>query len=90
MRQGARFVVSGRVQGVGFRAATARRARALGLDGRAVNLADGRVEVLAAGAAPALDQLHDWLSGGPPLARVERVLREACDPEGIAPGFTTG
>lgn len=90
MRGGARFVVTGRVQGVGFRAATARRAVALALDGRALNRPDGSVEVLAAGAPAALDALHDWLAGGPPLARVEHVRREALDPDGIAPGFATG
>jgi acylphosphatase len=90
VRTGARFVVAGRVQGVGFRAATARRAIALSLDGHALNRSDGSVEVLAAGAPAALDQLHDWLAGGPPLARVEHVRREAIDPAGIGPGFTTG
>ena len=73
----ARFVVSGRVQGVGFRAATRREAQRLGLDGHAVNLPDGRVEVLAQGAARSLEALAEWLQRGPPLARVERVERTA-------------
>lgn len=71
----ARFVVSGRVQGVGFRAATRREAQRLGLDGHAVNLPDGRVEVLAQGTAQSLEALAAWLQRGPPLARVERVER---------------
>ncbi len=83
---GARFLVSGRVQGVFFRASTRRRALELGLRGTVVNLADGRVEVLASGDAQALDALEAWLHEGPPAARVERVLRQGWD--GTAPaGF---
>ena len=76
---GARFFVSGRVQGVFFRASTRERALALKLDGYARNLPDGRVEVLAAGDAAALEALARWLELGPPAARVEAVLREAAD-----------
>ncbi|HEX5421444.1 MAG TPA: acylphosphatase, partial [Gammaproteobacteria bacterium] len=49
-----RFLVSGRVQGVGFRYATAQKARELALAGQARNLDDGRVEVLACGGEAAL------------------------------------
>jgi len=88
-RSGRRFLVSGRVQRVGFRAATRRRARALGLTGRARNLEDGRVEVIAAGSEEALQALREWLDRGPALARVDSVeeLGE-CDACGC--GFTTG
>lgn len=85
----ARFLVSGRVQGVFFRASTRERAQALGLRGHAVNLADGRVEVLAAGDAAALDTLAEWLRHGPPMARVDQVLREPW-PGPVATGFETG
>ncbi len=68
-----RFVVSGKVQRVFFRASTARVAERLGLRGVARNLPDGSVEVLALGAEAALDSLHAWLASGPPLARVEQV-----------------
>ncbi|MBM5811463.1 MAG: acylphosphatase [Gammaproteobacteria bacterium] len=71
-----RIRISGRVQGVFFRASTAERAQALGLTGRARNCPDGSVEVLAAGAPAALAQLIEWLHHGPPLARVERVAVE--------------
>ena len=50
-----RALVSGRVQGVFYRATVARRARELGIDGYAENLADGRVEVLACGSPAALE-----------------------------------
>lgn len=73
----ARFHVSGRVQGVAFRAYTRQRAQALGLQGFARNLADGRVEVLAVGDAAAIERLADWLRTGSPMARVDAVVRSA-------------
>ena len=78
---GARFLVSGRVQGVFYRAATRERARHLGLVGYARNLDDGRVEVVAFGAPEALDALERWLWQRPPAARVEAVRREALHTE---------
>jgi acylphosphatase len=75
----ARFLVSGHVQGVFFRASTRTRAQALGLRGYAMNLADGRVEVVASGDDDALDQLAAWLRIGPPSARVDGIEREAVD-----------
>ena len=71
------FIVSGRVQGVFYRASAREQARDLALTGHARNLADGSVEVLACGDAAAVDALERWLWEGPPAARVERVLREA-------------
>ena len=85
----ARFLVDGRVQGVGFRAWTRRRALELGLRGVARNLPDGRVEVLAAGAPADLDQLGEALQVGPPLARVATVARAAAD-DFDGEGFHTG
>ncbi len=72
----ARFIVSGRVQGVFYRASTREQALRLGLAGHAKNRFDGSVEVLASGAADALDALERWLQQGPPEARVETVSRE--------------
>jgi acylphosphatase len=71
-----RFRISGRVQGVGYRAFAARAARALKLKGGARNLDDGRVEVIAAGAIHALDRLEAALGEGPSLARVSAVEAE--------------
>ena len=68
-----RFIVSGRVQGVYFRASAAREAKRLGIRGHAVNLPDGRVEVLALGPAAAVEDLRRWLHRGPPAARVNAV-----------------
>jgi acylphosphatase len=74
-----RFVVSGRVQGVFFRASTRDEALRLGLTGHARNLPDGTVEVVACGDDAALGQLESWLELGPPLAQVSRVERNAAD-----------
>lgn len=67
------FTVNGRVQGVGFRAATADKARALGLQGWVRNLDDGRVELMAAGDTVSLDRLRAWLDNGPTMAHVADV-----------------
>jgi acylphosphatase len=72
-----RFLVSGQVQGVGFRWFVARHARGLGLGGYARNLPDGRVEVVASGGgAEALARLEELLRAGPAHARVERLERQ--------------
>ncbi|NOT86972.1 MAG: acylphosphatase [Lysobacter sp.] len=86
----ARFLVSGRVQGVAFRAYTRAQANALELCGHARNLADGRVEVLAVGDAAAIERLAEWLQHGPPLARVDAVVREGVDPIPELQGFAVG
>lgn len=86
----ARFLVSGRVQGVFYRASTRERALALGLRGHAINLTDGRVEVLAAGDAEAIDALEEWLWQGPPDAKVDSVRRSAAPADGAGPGFAVG
>lgn len=71
-----RFVVSGQVQGVGFRYSAMAQARRLGLTGWVANLPDGSVEGVAAGSDEALGQFHDWLRRGPPAARVKAVAWE--------------
>ena len=70
-----RFLVSGLVQGVGFRWFVARHARALGLTGYARNLADGSVEVVVDGSAEALPELERLLRVGPGSAQVDQVQR---------------
>lgn len=76
-----RFLVSGKVQGVWFRASTRDIAVQLGLRGYARNLPDGRVEVLAAGDASAIEALATWLHRGPPMASVDEVTRQSADDE---------
>jgi acylphosphatase len=70
-----RFLVSGLVQGVGFRWFVARHARTLGLVGYARNLPDGRVEVVVNGPEESLPRLEQMLRSGPANAQVDRVER---------------
>ena len=71
-----RYLISGRVQGVAFRATAQDAARGLGLTGFARNLNDGRVEVVACGEFQRVKQLESWLRQGPHWARVEKVVAE--------------
>lgn len=87
-----RWLITGRVQGVFFRASTRETARSLDLAGEARNLDDGRVQVVAIGAADALDRLAAWLETGPSQARVrqvEEVERRAADEGEREAGFRT-
>jgi len=68
-----RCYVTGRVQGVGFRYATAQKAWALQVTGYVRNLPDRRVEVLACGEESAVTALRNWLWHGPQLAQVSDV-----------------
>ena len=79
MKTCVRCLVSGRVQGVFFRASTQREAQKLGLTGYARNLPDGTVEVLACGEQSAVATLKEWLWVGPPASRVSDVVCEAAD-----------
>lgn len=81
-----RVWLSGRVQGVAFRASARREARAAGVDGWVRNLADGRVEAVFEGAPGAVEALLAWCREGPSAARVERVEVREEPPEGAA-GF---
>ena len=81
-----RVWLSGRVQGVAFRASARREARAAGVDGWVRNLADGRVEAVFEGAPGAVEALLAWCREGPSTARVERVEVREEPPEGAA-GF---
>jgi len=81
------FLVRGRVQGVGFRWWTQRVGSELGLGGHVRNLADGSVEVHAAGAPDVLDAFERALRQGPPASRVGSVERIDGDPRTPADGF---
>jgi acylphosphatase len=83
-----RFVIEGMVQGVGFRYFVRRKALELGISGSVRNLADGRVEVLAAGERRATDHLEAALWRGPSMAKVTNVSRsEIKDDIGFRSGF---
>ena len=81
-----RYLVRGRVQGVGYRYFVLREAEALGVTGFARNLPDGSVEVIAEAEEPALQQLEARLRKGPSFARVSDVERSDVPPRG-ADGF---
>jgi len=83
-----RFLVHGRVQGVGFRWWVWRQATRLGLRGLARNLRDGSVEVIAEGSDSGLADLERVLAQGPPAAQVERVEKSEVPHEVAIPnGF---
>jgi acylphosphatase len=67
-------IVSGRVQGVGFRWSTKRKADSLAVKGYARNLPDKTVEILACGETKSVDGLVKWLKeGGPMLSKIENM-----------------
>jgi len=75
-----RSFVSGRVQGVFYRATCVRKAETLGLSGFARNLSDGRVEVVACGEDAAVNEFVAWLWEGSPASKVTDVATEHADP----------
>jgi acylphosphatase len=77
-----RAIVSGRVQGVSYRASTEAKARQLGLAGWVRNLPDGRVELEAEGPPEQVAALVTWCHHGPPSARVDQVAVEELAPKG--------
>ena len=86
-----RSFVSGKVQGVFYRATCVRKAETLGLRGYARNLPDGRVEVLACGEPAAVEQLIAWLWEGSPASKVTGVDTVDADvAEAQRSGFTSG
>lgn len=86
MKHTKRFRISGRVQGVGFRASLADEARLLGVAGWVRNRLDGTVEALVQGDAQALEALLAWAARGPRTARVDHVdVEEASAAPGDVP-----
>jgi acylphosphatase len=81
-RTRAHVLVSGRVQGVYFRATTRDEAHDAGVDGWVRNLDDGRVEATFEGPKDAVESMVEWCHEGSPAASVERVEVEYGDPEG--------
>ena len=84
-----RLVISGRVQGVGFRAWMQEHARALGLSGWVRNRVDGTVEALVAGEVAAVEELLRLCRRGPRMAEVVSIDEEMADPPDY-PGFHQG
>ena len=76
-----RYLVTGRVQGVGFRWFVEHAAVKIGVAGWVRNRADGRVEVLASGSREKLHDLYTHLKQGPPASRVDNVEVEDAAPD---------
>ena len=87
MRVARKFLVSGHVQGVGFRFFAQDAARRDGLTGHVTNLADGTVEAVAEGEAEAVDRFERALRRGPSRSRVEHVQVDEAGPTGLHAGF---
>lgn len=85
-----KFLISGHVQGVFFRASTQQQALNLAITGYAKNLFDGTVEILACGKKEKVEILADWLSYGPSGADVKNVTAEIVDDKNIPESFVTG
>ncbi len=82
-----RLIITGRVQGVGFRAWTRREARRRSLRGWVRNRTDGSVEALLIGAQDAVEMLAEACRRGPGIARVEAVARFPAEDDG-SPDFS--
>ena len=82
-------LVTGKVQGVFYRATAERVAQELGLAGWVRNLDDGRVEAIAEGPAEAVEAFVRWCRQGPPAARVDGVEVTAHPATGEFVGFAT-
>ena len=87
MQVARRYLISGRVQGVGFRAFTYDAAAREGLHGWVRNLGDGRVEVLFEGDMEAVERAEAKLRRGPAGARIQDLIAEDVAPSGRATGF---
>jgi len=83
-----RLIVSGRVQGVSYRASFEAQARALGLSGWVRNRSDGSVEALVAGDPAAVERIIAWAWDGPSRAAVAHVEVSETDDEAEVSGFT--
>lgn len=81
-----RLVISGRVQGVGYRAWAREKAAELGIEGWVRNLADGSVEALISGTADAVEEMARACRRGPRFAQVTKIEEEIADPPD-EPGF---
>jgi acylphosphatase len=87
MRTARRFILSGRVQGVGFRYFTLDAARREGLHGYVTNRDDGSVEAVAEGESESLDRFERAIRRGPSRSRVERVIVDEVTPGQGNTGF---
>ncbi len=77
----AHVLISGKVQGVGYRYSTLQQARNLGIKGWVKNLPDGRVEACFEGDSPGVEDMIQWCNIGPKAATVQNVSVKWCEPQ---------
>ena len=80
--------IYGRVQGVGFRHFTVQNARRLNLKGWVMNMSDGSVEALIAGAPDDVEKMLEKLKEGPATARVDRFESDSAEPDSLPDSFS--
>ena len=80
MKTNVNVIISGRVQGVWFRASTKQKAEQLGLTGWVRNTSDGNVEAIFEGEEDIVKKMIEWCHHGPPSAQVENVEIKNQDP----------
>lgn len=88
MKTQVHVVISGRVQGVWFRAGTKEKADELGLTGWVKNTSTGDVEAVFEGDEPAVREMLVWCRRGPPLAKVTAVKETQNQYSGVFPDFS--
>ena len=81
--------ISGRVQGVWYRASMSNEGVKIGLNGWVRNLDDGRVEAVVEGMEDDVQKMITWCRKGPPMARVDDLVMENEAPTGNEPPFKT-
>ena len=88
MKSRVHVVISGRVQGVWFRASTRDKAQQLGLTGWVKNTSEGNVEAVFEGEEKLINEMLDWCHHGPPMAEVENVEIKKRRPSNDSDGFS--
>lgn len=88
MKSNVHVVISGRVQGVWFRATTKQKAEQLGLTGWVRNTPDGCVETVFEGEETLVNKMIEWCHRGPPLSKVENVEVKKQEPTNSFDGFS--
>ncbi|MDH7507062.1 MAG: acylphosphatase [Candidatus Thermoplasmatota archaeon] len=83
MKTSVHVLISGRVQGVWFRASTKEKAEELGLTGWVRNTPDGNVEAIFEGEEEVVKKMLTWCHHGPPMAKVEDVIVKKQKPIGF-------
>ena len=88
MKSNVHVIISGRVQGVWFRASTKQKAEQLGLKGWVRNVPDGKVEAIFEGDENQINEMTKWCHRGPPLSKVTNVEVKKQNPTNGFEGFS--